>query len=349
MTSFLKKMLGTLALSLLVGGLQAQAADAPAAAPDGKVILRTATVADADPYQAGKKAAQALKLAMAGTEPKAVFLAECFEDKENKELVLKGVTEILGADKVVGGSVYGVYTQAGVVTEDAVALLGIGGDEVAVSVAFEEKMGAAGLTLEKDKEPLTAALQGAGSRLAKSLTAQANPGMMILFADAHSPKNQLLLDGVQSVLGKKLAVTGGSVNKNAGQNWICYKGKLYQDAAVAIMLGGNFAVAQTGRQAKDNDLVVSTAKEGSAAAIKQLGKAPFAILAFDCAGRKGKLKNVADELAAIQTVTGKDVPLFGCYCAGEFGPADAEEIADKTIPYGRGWHIMVSALGKSRN
>ena len=59
-----------------------------------------------------------------------------------------------------------------------------------------------------------------------------------------------------------------------------------------------------------------------------------------------KLKNVADELVAIQTVTGKDVPLFGCYCAGEFGPADAEEITDKSVPYGRGWHIMVSALGK---
>ena len=346
MKSLLKKMLGTLALPLLVGGFQTLAADAPAAAKDGKIVMRTATVADANPYEAGKKVAQALKLAMAGSEPKAIFMAECFEDKENKELVVKGITEVLGADKLVGGAVYGVYTQSGVVTDDAVALLGIGGDGVAVNIAFEEKMGAAGLTLEKDKDQLTAALQGAGGRLAKSLPAQANPALMILFGDAHSPKNQLLIDGVQTVLGKKLAVTGGSVNKNAGQNWVCLKGKLYQDAAVAILLGGDFAVAQTGRQAKDNDLVISTAKDGAAAALKQLGKDPFAILAFDCAGRKGKLKNVADELAAIQTVTGKDVPLFGCYCAGEFGPADAEDITDKSIPYGRGWHIMVSALGK---
>ena len=346
MKSLLKKMLGTLALPLLVGGFQTLAADAPAAARDGKIVMRTATVADANPYEAGKKVAQALKLAMAGSEPKAIFMAECFEDKENKELVVKGITEVLGADKLVGGAVYGVYTQSGVVTDDAVALLGIGGDGVAVNIAFEEKMGAAGLTLEKDKDQLTAALQGAGGRLAKSLPAQATPALMILFGDAHSPKNQLLIDGVQTVLGKKLAVTGGSVNKNAGQNWVCLKGKLYQDAAVAILLGGDFAVAQTGRQAKDNDLVISTAKDGAAAALKQLGKDPFAILAFDCAGRKGKLKNVADELAAIQTVTGKDVPLFGCYCAGEFGPADAEDITDKSIPYGRGWHIMVSALGK---
>jgi hypothetical protein len=345
MNSFLKKMLGTLALPLLAGGLQTLAADAPAA-QDGRIIMRTATVSDADPYQAGKKVAQALKLAMAGTEPKAIFLAECFEDKENKELVVKGITEVLGADKLAGGAVYGVYTQTGVVTDDAVALLGIGGDGATVTLAFDEKMGAAGLTIEKDKDQLTTALQGAGTRLAKSLQTQANPGMMILFGDAHSPKNQLLIDGVQTVLGKKLAITGGSVNKNAGQNWVCYKGKLYQDAAVAILLSGDFTVAQTGRQAKDNDLVISTAKDGVAAALKQLGKDPFAILAFDCAGRKGKLKNVADELAAIQTVTGKDVPLFGCFCAGEFGPADAEDITDKSIPYGRGWHIMVSALGK---
>ena len=336
MKSLVTKILGGLALVAVAAAVPAKADD---------IVLRTATVADANPYEAGKKVAQALKLAMAGTEPKAIFLAECFEDKENKELVLKGVTEVLGADKVVGGSVYGVYTQTGVVTEDAVALLGIGGAGATVSLAFEEKMGAAGLTLEKEKEQLTTALQGAGSRLAKSLSAQANPGLLVLFGDAHSPKNQLLLDGVQSGLGKKLPVTGGSVNKNAGQNWICYKGKLYQDAAVAILLSGKFAVAQTGRQAKDNDLVISTAKEGAAAALKQLGKPPFAILAFDCAGRKGKLKNVADELVAIQTVTGKDVPLFGCYCAGEFGPADAEEITDKSVPYGRGWHIMVSALG----
>jgi len=69
-------------------------------------------------------------------------------------------------------------------------------------------------------------------------------------------------------------------------------------------------------------------------------------LAFDCAGRKGKLKNIADELAAIQSATGKTPVLFGCYCAGEFGPADTGDVADKTTVYGCGWHVMFSALAQ---
>ncbi len=314
-------------------------------AADGKIVVRTAAASNPSPMEAGKAAAAALKESLGGVEPKAIILSECFEDKENKELVIKGVASVFPAEKIFGGASYGMYTQAGVQARDAVSLLAIGGEGVTVASALEEKMGAASLTLEKDKEKLTAALQSAGERLAKKLPAQ-GAAMMFLIADAHSPKNQLLIDGVQNVLGKKLPITGGSVNKNAEQNWVCYQGKLYTDAALAVTLAGDFAVAQTGRQAKDNDMVISTAKEGSAEAVKKLAKTPFLVVAYDCAGRKGKLKNLADELAVIQQSVGKDVPLFGCYCAGEFGPADAEDVTDKTVPYGRGWHVMFTVFGK---
>ena len=342
----------TLSLTLLplalCGAAYGQAAATPALAPaTAGIVMRTAAATDADPFAAGKTAALALKAAMGGSEIKAVMLTECFEDKENKEQVLKGVASVIGADKIMGGACYGMYTQAGVVTEDAVALLGIGGNGVTVTLALEEKMGASGLSLEKQKDELTAALQGAGARLAKKLGNQPNQRLLILMADAHSPKNQLLLDGVQSVLGKKLPVTGGSVSKNAGQNWLCFNGQLHTDAAAALLVSGDFTLAQTGKQAKENDLVIATAKSGAADAIKALGKDPFALLAFDCAGRKGKLKNVADELAAIQTAIPKQTVLFGCYCAGEFGPADTEDVADKSVSYGRGWHVMFSALGKN--
>jgi hypothetical protein len=232
------------------------------------------------------------------------------------------------------------------VDQDAVALLGIAGTGLTVATALEKDMGAAGLSLEKDPQRLTAALHAAGQRLARKFSDAAEARLLILLADAHVPKNQLLLDGVQAVLGKKLAITGASVNKNAQQSWVYYRGSLYTDSAVAILLRGPLAVAQAGRQAKENDRVLATARDSAGEAVKKLGTAPLAVLAFDCAGRKGKLKNVGEELAAMQGAIGKEVVLFGCYGAGEYGPPDTEDVKDKSICCGRGWHVMISALGR---
>ena len=49
--------------------------------------------------------------------------------------------------------------------------------------------------------------------------------------------------------------------------------------------------------------------------------------------------------AAIRESLGEELPLFGLYCAGEFGPAD-EETADPAISHGRGWHMMMTVLGR---
>jgi hypothetical protein len=312
----------------------------------GQIIVRTAAATNENPAEAGKAAARALKTALAGAEPQIVLAFDCFEDKANKQKLLDAVATVFPKDKIHGGAAYGMFTQAGSLDDNGVTLLAIGGDGVTVRVAFTEKMGAAGLTLEKDAAQLTKALNTAGAHLAQQLPGIADASLLLLISDAHSPKNQLLIDGVQSVAGKKLRITGGSVNKNAGQNWVYHRGQVYTDSAIAVTLKGEFTVAQTGRQAKDNDAVLATAKEGSALAVTNLKKPPFAVIIFDCAGRKGKLKNLSDELAAIQTSIGKTVPLFGCYCAGEYGPADATDLPDPTACYGRGWHVMVSALGQ---
>lgn len=311
-----------------------------------EAVFRTAAATNADPFAAGKTAAEALKAALHGVDPQVVLLAECFEDKEDKDKVLAGVATVFPQDKIYGGATYGAYTQAGALDRDAVALLAIGGRDVRVQTALVKTMGAAGLSLENDKEQLTTALHDAGARLAKQLPDAAKARLLLVIADAHSPKNQLLLDGIQSVVGKSVPVTGGSVNKNAGQNWVYYQGKTYTDSAVAVALGGGIEVAQAGRQANDNDAVIATAREGSAAALKKLGKQPAAIVAFDCAGRMGKLKSLGDELAAIQTAIGREVPLFGLYCAGEFGLADNADAQPANVCTGRGWHVMVSALAK---
>ena len=244
---------------------------------------------------------------------------------------------------IYGGSAYGMYTQAGVLDLDAVSMLAIGGD-VGVDIAFVDNMGAAGLSLETQKEQLAKALYRGGQKLALQLPKTKKETLLIVIGDAHSPKNQLLLDGVQAVVGKKLPITGGSVCKNAGQNFVFNQGQLTQDSAIAILLTGQLSVSLVGRQAKSNDQVISTAREGAALARKPMKKNPAALLAFDCGGRMGKLDRLEDELEAIQSSVGKDVPIYGCYCAGEFGPADTETASANT-PMGVGWHIMISLLG----
>jgi len=154
------------------------------------------------------------------------------------------------------------------------------------------------------------------------------------------------MDGLQEVVGKDFPITGGSISKNDGETFIHYQGQLHSDSAIAIMLSGDFKVAMAGRQAKTNDAVIATAKEGADEALKALGAKPIAMIAFDCAGRKGKLDNLGDELKAFQGVTGSDITVFGCYCAGEFGPADVTEKKPGVLSSGMGWHAMITFIGR---
>ena len=59
----------------------------------------------------------------------------------------------------------------------------------------------------------------------------------------------------------------------------------------------------------------------------------------------GKLDRLEDELEAIRYSTGAQIPIFGCYCAGEFGPTDMAD-AQAGVCYGRGWHVMCTAIGR---
>ena len=307
-------------------------------------VFKTSMAEDEDAFKAGQAAAQALRMKLRGVTPKAVIVHECFEDESQKAEVLKGAASVFPKKILYGGSAYGMYTQAGVLDIDAVSMLAIGGD-VGVDTSFVGPMGAAGLSLETQETQLVSALRRGGKKLAKQLPAIRSKTLVILISDAHSPKNQYLLDGVQDIAGKALPITGGSVCKNAGQNFVYYQGRLTQDSAIAIALTLDLEVSQVGRQAKSNDQVISTAREGASAALASIEGKPAALLAFDCGGRMGKLDRLEDELEAIQASVGKDVPLYGCYCAGEFGPADTAG-ADTNTPMGCGWHIMVSLLGQ---
>lgn len=307
----------------------------------GNLVMKTAAASGGQPYAAGRKAATELKAAFGAAPLTAVLLMDSFEDKANKQELLRGVTEVLPGIAIVGGSCYGGFTQQGSIDQDGLLLLGLGGDGVTATTALVTGMGAAGLTPDKDADRLAAALGGGGERLAKQLPGANAQDLLLVVADAHSPKNQLFLDGLQKVTGPAQRIAGGSVSKNPGQNWVYHGSTLHSDAAVGLRLSGGFTLSQAGQQAKTNDAVIASARTCGATVLASLKGAPAGIIVFDCAGRKGKLERLEDELAAIQAAVGREVPLYGVYCAGEIGALDAGSPA-----VGKGWHAMFTILGR---
>ncbi len=318
----------------------------PAAVPGGAIRFRVAAASDEDPAAAGKAAAEALKKAMDGVPLRAVIVSECFEDKENKEKLLEGVAAVLPREILLGSATYGSFTQSGASDADSVCLLGIGGEGISVSAGLVTALGTAKLTFEQHRDEIEKRLRQAGASLAGKLRHGSGDRLVILLADAHAPKNQPLVEGMQQILGKQFPITGGCANKNAGQTFVCFQGKLHEDSAVAVMLSGDFTVGMAGLQAKENEKVISTARQSAAAALAGVKGQPIAAIAFDCAGRKGKLKRIEDELAAVQDSIGKELPLFGCYCAGEMGPVDTVDKKSDALSGGAGWHIMFTVIGR---
>jgi hypothetical protein len=227
-----------------------------------------------------------------------------------------------------------------------VCLLGIGGDGISVATAIATEMGTSKLTPEEHEAEIRQRLHAAGAKLAGKLRRTEQDKLMVICADAHSPKNRYLVEGLQKVVGGRFPITGGCANKNAGQTFVYFGGKMHRDSAVAVMLSGDFHVSLAGRKAQDNDRVISTARDGARAALSGFSGKPAAVLAFNCAGRRGKLDRIEDELTAMQEALGKELPLYGCYCAGEIGPLDVSEKDPDVLSGGSGWHVMFTIIGR---
>jgi len=327
------------------GGKVVEVYETRAARPGGEITFVVSAASNSNPYRAGREAAELLKRSMVGP-PRAILVSECFDGASAKAKVLRGICSVFPEELVFGGATYGSFTQLGVADRDGVALLGIVGEGVYVSAALERELGTARLSAEKDQAEIQQRLRAAGASLVRKLPAGRQGNLLIVMADAHSPKNAPLVEGVQDALVKSVPLTGGSVNKNAGQTYVYFQGRMYQDSAIALLVSGEFRAWMAGRQAKEGGAVVETARGAAREAIKGVEGKPLLALAFDCAGRKGKLANPGDELEAIRSAIGREAPLFGCYCAGEIGPADTADPRPSSRSSGVGWHIMFTILGR---
>ena len=194
---------------------------------------------------------------------------------------------------------------------------------------------------------LSQRLNWAGREIGKKVRQADDANLMILLADAHSPKNSYLIDGVHCELGKAFPITGGSANKEPGQSFVYYQGLIFEDSAVAIMLSGHFNISMAGREGKGNSrVVISSVGEALSEAITNIETKPFAVFAFNSRDRKSRLRNAEDELKEMQKMIGMETPIFGAYCAGEFGPSDTADKTDGVLSSGQQRHLMVTLLGR---
>jgi len=294
------------------------------------------------PFDAGRLAGQKLLDAIKGSDLKLILLAESFDGKDDKEKLLAGLCSVLPKEKLFGLSTYGSFVRDSVADGDRVTLLGIGGD-LSVQSALQTELGVAQLTMDTAEKEIETKLLQAGRTLAGKSNVTGKNRWDMLIADAHSPKNGFLVRGIQEKLGKEALILGGSANKNPGQNHVYYQGVRYEDAAMLLTLTGSFRVSMTGRFANQGETVVKTAEEAAATAVASVNGTPFGMIAFSCAGRKSKLDDLDAELNAIQKRFA-DKPIFGCFCAGEVGPADPTvETTDATC-CGSGWYLMLAIL-----
>ena len=295
------------------------------------------------PFEAGQLVGRKLLDEMKGSNLELILLAESFEGKENKEKLLEGLCSVLPKEKLFGLSTYGSFVRDSVGDGDRVTLLGIGGGGLTVQSALQTGLGVANIQMDTAEEEIKTKLLRAGRILGAKNKAPTGNRLDILLADAHSPKNGFLVRGILEELGKDALILGGSANKNPGQNHVYYQGVRYDDAAIVLTLSGSFRVAMAGRFANQGEAVVKTAEEAAASAVENVNGTTLGMIAFSCAGRKSKLDDLDDELNAIQKRF-VDETIFGCFCAGEVGPADPAVETTETKCCGSGWYLMLAVL-----
>ena len=285
------------------------------------VAMGTGLSAEADATKAGAAAAEQARKALAGKPARLVLVFENCPPAE-KAKVLAGVAAVFDKSIVHGCSTAGPITEKGNPTGRGVGVCALGGDiQVAAAVSP---------TIGKDGH------RAAGEAIARALPKMPNAKLMLLFGNCHVPRNKPLTEGVQAVLGKALPIIGAASSGPSIDTF--YQGAVRGDVAVGILIGGDFKISVCMLPGKGNDVVIRTAVAATCCAAGKFPGKPSAALFFECAGRRAMVKQLSNELAAIQGVLGDKLPLFGFYGSGEIGPV-------KGVSTGVGYHVVCCLIG----
>lgn len=174
--------------------------------------------------ESGQKLGEALCKKLENS-PKACWLF-C-SPKDGLENLVKGVAEAVGTDTLVGCTTDGEISDMGISAKSAV-LAGVITDQIDFEVVMNENIG-------QDAKK-------AGKRLAEKFSSSVT--YIQLFSDGLTANGCGILKGVQSVLGKRIPISGGTAGDDGRfvRTWQFAGNRVFSDAVVAIGLSGHFSV-----------------------------------------------------------------------------------------------------------
>jgi hypothetical protein len=278
----------------------------------------------AKPAEAGRQAAKQAKEALKGKTADVVFVYDSVEGGiEAKKAMLAAVAEHFPADVIHGCSAYNAITPTG--PAGTVGVLALSG--VSVHTAMSG---------------LTGGHEACGKRVGEALAPAAKNSadrgqLLVLIGDCHFPINQKLVDGVLGALGKQFPVSGGAANGGLTYS----KGKVYEKSNLGVLISGEFTCGFAIKKARTTEPmdVVNQAGLAFKQAIGKDGDKLQLVMAFDCGGRRGQMKDKRPLEVEQMNAAADGAPIFGFYGSGETG-RDGNNAPAKGV----GYHICVAAI-----
>jgi hypothetical protein len=278
----------------------------------------SATPVSAGPRDAGKSVAEAVKSQLGGEELKAFVMLPDVLKGSGSEIV-RGILDVLGANFPVVGGASGDDFQFKQTFQylgdkplsDTVVGLGLTGNAkigigvkhgwIPVGAAMKVTRSAGNVIHEVDGKPAISIYEDYfGAEEAKSLRSETLARLAIVYPiGLKVPESQELLVRDPLSVDEKGSITCAADVPEGSDIW--------------LMVGSV-------------EEAVAVAKEAAKSALQQLGgEQPKAIVIFNCIARNKLFgERAGEEIAAIQEVLGRDVPLIGFYTYGEQAPLGGE-------------------------